>query len=175
MEQAQADMILSVNEKRALVQRQGELEQYENEMVRQYAAQQQQRLNQIQAAKDAAEEEREKIFRKLEGEEMARREDQMFKENLRNDLDMAEREEAMRAKERAELEKKENTKQELMEAKEFQMRLKAERAAEEQRMEDEFKQKLMHKFGEDERLEQMNAQKRRMRELEHKREIERLW
>jgi hypothetical protein len=45
MEQAQADMILSVNEKRALITRQGELEQYENEMVRQYAAQQQQRLN----------------------------------------------------------------------------------------------------------------------------------
>lgn len=43
------------------------------------------------------------------------------------------------------------------------------------RMEDEFKQKLMEKFAEDERLEQMNAQKRRMRELEHKREIERLW
>jgi len=55
------------------------------------------------------------------------------------------------------------------------MQLKAERAAEERRMEDEFKQKLMEKFAEDERLEQMNAQKRRMRELEHKREIERLW
>jgi hypothetical protein len=50
---------------------------------------------------------------------MARREEQAFKENLRNDLDMAEREEAMRAKERAEMEKKEKTKQELMEAKEF--------------------------------------------------------
>jgi hypothetical protein len=33
----------------------------------------------------------------------------------------------------------------------------------------------MSKFAEDERLEQMNAQKRRMREQEHKREIERLW
>lgn len=33
----------------------------------------------------------------------------------------------------------------------------------------------MAKFAEDERLEQMNAQKRRMRELEHKREIERIW
>ncbi len=33
----------------------------------------------------------------------------------------------------------------------------------------------MQKFAEDERLEQMNAQKRRMKELEHKREIERLW
>ncbi len=42
-------------------------------------------------------------------------------------------------------------------------------------MEDEFKKKLMQKFADDERLEQMNAQKRRMREQEHKREIERLW
>ena len=55
------------------------------------------------------------------------------------------------------------------------MRLKAERQAEEKRMEDEFKTKLMDKFAEDERLEQMNAQRRRMRELEHKREVERLW
>ena len=42
-------------------------------------------------------------------------------------------------------------------------------------MEEEFKRKLLEKFAEDDRLEQMNAQRRRMRELEHKREIERLW
>ena len=46
---------------------------------------------------------------------------------------------------------------------------------EEERMEEEFKIKMAEKFAEDERLEQMNAQKRRMREQEHKREIERLW
>ena len=55
------------------------------------------------------------------------------------------------------------------------MRLKEERRQEELRLEAEFKDKLMAKFAEDERLEQMNAQKRRMRELEHKREIERIW
>ena len=55
------------------------------------------------------------------------------------------------------------------------MKLKAERLAEEKRMEDDFKIKMAEKFAEDERLEQMNAQKRRMRELAHKREIERLW
>jgi len=42
-------------------------------------------------------------------------------------------------------------------------------------MEDEFKVKMAEKFAEDERLEQMNAQKRRMRELQHKRDIEKLW
>ena len=40
-EQSQADMILSFNEKRALKQRQAEMERYEDEMVRRYAAQQQ--------------------------------------------------------------------------------------------------------------------------------------
>lgn len=40
-------MILSVNEKQALLRRQQEMEQYENEMVRRYAEQQQTRLNQI--------------------------------------------------------------------------------------------------------------------------------
>jgi hypothetical protein len=47
MDQAQADMILSMQEKRALLQRQKEIEELENEMVRQYAEQQQQRQNQI--------------------------------------------------------------------------------------------------------------------------------
>ena len=42
-------------------------------------------------------------------------------------------------------------------------------------MEMEFKMKMAEKFAEDERLEQMNAQKRRMREQEHKRQIEKLW
>ena len=55
------------------------------------------------------------------------------------------------------------------------MRLKEERAAEEKRIELEFKTKLMQKFAEDEKLEQMNAQKRRLREAEHKRDVEVLW
>merc|ERR1711959_228809 len=65
--------------------------------------------------------------------------------------------------------------QELQAAKDYQMKLKAERQAEERRMEEEFKIKMAQKFAEDERLEQMNAQKRRMRELQHKRDIEALW
>lgn len=42
-------------------------------------------------------------------------------------------------------------------------------------MEDEFKQRLMEKYAQDDKIEQMNAQKRRMKELEHKRDIEKLW
>lgn len=36
---------------------------------------------------------------------------------------------------------------------------------------DDFRQRMMDKFAEDERIEQMNAQKRRMKMLEHKREV----
>jgi len=64
---------------------------------------------------------------------------------------------------------------ELQAAKDYQLKLKAERLEEESRMEQEFKIKMAEKFAEDERLEQMNAQKRRMREQEHKRQIEILW
>lgn len=50
-EQSQADMILSINEKRALLKRQAEMERYEDEMVRRYAAQQQQRQDELSALK----------------------------------------------------------------------------------------------------------------------------
>lgn len=34
---------------------------------------------------------------------------------------------------------------------------------------------MLDKFAEDDKLEQLNQQKRRMKELEHKKEVERLW
>ena len=54
-EQSQADMILSMNEKRALLKRQKDMEEYEDEMVRQYAQQQQAREDEIRAMKAEAE------------------------------------------------------------------------------------------------------------------------
>lgn len=40
--------------------------------------------------------------------------------------------------------------------------------------EEAFRIMMMAKFAEDDRIEQMNAQKRRMKQLEHKREVEKL-
>lgn len=77
-EQAQADMILSQNEKRQLLRRQKEMEAYEDEMVRRYAEEQQARADEIQAQKDAAEAIKEQIFRKLEEEEQKRRAESEF-------------------------------------------------------------------------------------------------
>lgn len=40
--------------------------------------------------------------------------------------------------------------------------------------EEAFRRTMMAKFAEDDRIEQMNAQKRRMKQLEHKRAVEKL-
>ena len=164
-EQSKQDMILSVNEKKALLKRQKELEEYEEELVRRYAQQQGQRAEELQAMKDAAEAQRDAIFQKLAAEEAARRAESEYVENLRNDLQVQEMEERYRAQERAEADKRQRQKEELQAAKDYQIKLKAERLAEEKRMEEDFKIKMAEKFAEDERLEQMNQQKRRMREL----------
>ena len=167
-EQSKQDMILSVNEKKALLKRQKELEEYEEALVRRYAQQQGQRAEEIQAMKEAAEAQRDAIFKKLAAEESARREESEYVEGLRNNLQVEEMEEKYRAQERNEADKRYRQKMELQAAKDYQIKLKAERLAEEQRMEEEFKIKMAEKFAEDERLEQMNQQKRRMRELAHK-------
>ena len=55
------------------------------------------------------------------------------------------------------------------------MRIKENMRREEEKLENDFKSRLMEKFAEDERLEVLNAQKRRMKELELKKEIEKQW
>jgi len=79
-------MILSQNEKRALLKRQKEMDQYEDEMVRRYAQQQQARQDEIQAMKQEAEAIRDEIFKRLAAEEEQRAAEKMFQEQLRNDL-----------------------------------------------------------------------------------------
>lgn len=50
-----------------------------------------------------------------------------------------------------------------------EMRMQAEKEEDEH-----FRRTMMAKFAEDDRIDQMNAQRRRMKQLEHKREVERL-
>ena len=55
-------MILSVNEKHQMKKRQKELEMYENDMVKRYAMQQQEREDEIRAKKAEVEAQKEQIF-----------------------------------------------------------------------------------------------------------------
>lgn len=42
-------------------------------------------------------------------------------------------------------------------------------------MEKEFRVRMLEKFANDDKLEQLAQNKRRMKEIEHKKEVERLW
>merc|ERR1712203_83443 len=54
-----------------------------------------------------------------------------------------------------------------------QLRLKEERCRREAHKEQLLRERLMVKFAEDDRIEQMSAQRRRMRVQEHRREVDR--
>ena len=95
------------------------MEEYETEMLKRYAEQQEGRQAEIQANKAEAEAAREEIFQRLKAEEEKRRADNEYVENLRNELYMQELEEQARVREREEIEKREKIKQDLLNAKAY--------------------------------------------------------
>ena len=60
--QAKLDMVQSLNEKRELLKKQQELEEYENELMRRFADQQEMREEEIREKKAELEAARESIF-----------------------------------------------------------------------------------------------------------------
>lgn len=84
-------------------------------------------------------------------------------EELINLLRMEELEAKRREEELAAKRKQERLKAEIMAANEQQKRLKEEREAAYQAEEEEYRRQLLAKFAEDDRIEQLNQQKRRMK------------
>jgi hypothetical protein len=70
---------------------------------------------------------------------------------------------------------REQQRAEMAAANAMQARLKEERRVREAAEEEAFRQRMLAKFAEDDRVEQMNAARKRMKLEEHKREVERLW
>jgi len=95
-------------------------------------------------------------------------------EDIRETLALEEEEERLRRKEEGERMKQEVDKQMMLEAYEESQQVKAERMAREAEEDEKFKQAMLAKFAEEDRLEQLSAQRRRMKQLEHKKEVERL-
>merc|ERR1719488_26450 len=62
----------------------------------------------------------------------------------------------------------------MMRAYESQMKLKEEKKLMDREEEERFRAQLMAKFAEDDRIEQLNDQKRRRKIQEHRKEVERL-
>ncbi|GBF95429.1 hypothetical protein Rsub_08391 [Raphidocelis subcapitata] len=90
-------------------------------------------------------------------------------------IDLMREEEAAEARRRAAAaaaERREAQRREMLAANAEMLRLKAEREARERREEEAFRAAAMARFAEDDRVEQMNALRRRLRVQEHKRAVD---
>jgi len=116
-----------------------------------------------------------KIFEKLSQEQEKMKAEKDYWENVRNDLYVEEMNRREKIKEYQEMEKKQRQKEEMLDSAILTMRTKMNIKKEEERLENEFKTNLLKKFAEDERLEYLNVQKRKLKEFELKKEIEKQW
>uniref|UniRef100_A0A3Q3GRW1 Meiosis-specific nuclear structural protein 1 n=1 Tax=Labrus bergylta TaxID=56723 RepID=A0A3Q3GRW1_9LABR len=146
----------------------------ENRRIREYASHQR-HMEEAKMAKirerEEAKEHLQKILTEKIEEKRQQREDM---ERVREELCLEEQEEANRLKEIEEMEKKIRQRLMMQQTYQEQMAFKEMRRRAEKAEEEAFRKMMMAKFAEDDRIEQMNAQKRRMKQLEHKREVEKL-
>ncbi|WIA31853.1 hypothetical protein OEZ86_002718 [Tetradesmus obliquus] len=122
------------------------------------------------ARKDAAD----RIYDQLRLEQEAAlraKEEEEYLIDLMHEEEMAEK---RRHDAEAAAAKREASKREMMAANEAMLRLKAEREAAQRAEEEAFRQSMMAKFAEDDRLEQLKSQKRRLKVAEHKRAVDRM-
>jgi len=159
-------------EERQEAAEQAEIE--ENNKIAKFASDKAEREERLAREKAASEKEKERILLGIIAATEARMKESGELEQLRNDLHMEEHEHKARAKERAKQQKMDDDKEDMKQAYVMQMNMKIQKKEEEKAEEDKMRDMLLSKFAEDERLGQMNDQKRRIRIQEHKREAQRL-
>jgi len=149
-------------------------ERNENDMIEAYARGKREREEQLarEAEKKAAE--KAAVLKKQLAVAERASKDKEELELLRNDLVYEEMEAQEKRREGTKMRKKMEDKEEMKNAYLHQMKCKEDKAANFIEEEAKIKENLLRKFAEDDRLEQMNEQKRRMKVEQHKREAERL-
>lgn len=149
-------------------------EREENERIEEYARSKREREEQLAREKEEQEKEKARIFNAMMGQMEAKSKEKEELELLRNDLHSEELEAESRRREELKMRKQLEDKEEMKNAYLFQMKAKEEKALRARAEEDGIREELMKKFAEDDRLEQLNEHKRRMKVEQHKREAERL-
>ncbi|XP_075753421.1 meiosis-specific nuclear structural protein 1 [Pelodiscus sinensis] len=146
----------------------------ENRKIMVFANMKQQREEDRMAKAQASEERKQKlqnmIAQNLEREQQERED----LEQVRQELYLEEQAEADRKREMVEMEKRIRQRLELRQTYETQLAFKKIVLQALQEEEEAFRQKMLAKFAEDDRIEQMNAQRRRMKQLEHRKAVEKL-
>ncbi|XP_063201482.1 meiosis-specific nuclear structural protein 1 isoform X4 [Chroicocephalus ridibundus] len=153
--------------------KQEEMEE-ENRKIMEFANIQRQREEDWMAKVRDTEEKKQRvqsmIAQNLEREQQKREE----LEQIRQELYLEEQAETERKKEMAEIEKRIRQRLNLRQTYEEQFALKNILRQAMREEEEAFRQQMLAKFAEDDHIEQMNAQKRRMKQLEHRRAVEKL-
>merc|ERR1719465_193603 len=115
----------------------------------------------VAAEKERMEQEKKRILNAQLGKQMAANKEAEELDQLRNDLHFQELEAEHRRREELQVRKKLEDRVEMMRAYESQMQLKEEKKKMDREEEEKFRAQLMAKFAEDDRIEQLNDQKRR--------------
>ena len=146
----------------------------EKQEIRDYAMQVMERETVTRLATEKSQNAKDDILEKLSNDMAKRQVEADEMENLRNELVIQETEERIIIKEREKAERAAQNKADIALANEYQRQLKAIKREEEKAEEDRFRRSMLDKFAEDDRLDQLNEQKRRRKQMEHRKEIERL-
>jgi len=149
-------------------------EKEEFQRIEKYAADKRAREEELARQKEEAEREKVRILNQMLGKMEAKNKEAEELELLRNDLHLEELEAESRRREEMQMRKKMEDKEEMKNAYVYQMKLKEEKLLKQREEEEVIREQLMKKFAEDDRIEQMNEHKRRMKVEAHKREAERL-
>ncbi|CAF1019183.1 unnamed protein product [Rotaria sordida] len=146
----------------------------ENHRIKEYAKIQEQRKEIVKAKKHSQEQALDKVQHALAEQIKRNREECEEQELIRQELYLEEQEQTIRRRERDEIETRIRQRLELQRERNEQIQFKRLRDIEIKQHEEKFRQQLMTKFAEDDRIEQMNAQKRRMKQIEHKKAVDAL-
>lgn len=150
-------------------------EKKEKEKEREYFEQVAKREHEHKVKKAAIQDEKDRIFNKICEEKKKQEAEKEYWEFVRNELYVEDNDRKMKIRELEEKEKKLRQKEAMLASAIEQAKLKEERKRREQEEEKEFKRKLLEKFKEDEKFEQYSIIKKKQKELDYKKEIERQW
>mgnify|MGYP001055567170 CR=1 FL=1 len=140
--------------------------------IQEYNAQQEARLAELSSKKAVQSQQQDLVLRKLTEEIQRKRKEQEEVEALLQELYWEEAEQKALDEVRMREEKARAMKQQIIQTNEFQKQLKAQREVEIQREEQAFRQQMMERFAADRRIEQLNAQRRRVETEQYRREVD---
>jgi len=154
-------------------ERMAEIEE-ENALIRDYAEKVMTREMELRLARERDQNNKDAILEKLSTDMAQRQAEADEMERLRNELIIQETEESIIQKEKEKMQRAIQQRMDVALANEYQRQLKAIKREEEKKDEDAFRMAMLEKFAEDDRIDMLNAQKRREKQKEHRIEIERL-